>query len=175
MGWKCRIRLCQNLKFRFLKNWVSGKYEIETSKLEIRFQFWNLGIQNSKIYPQNSKICTSKPEIRFSILNFGDRNSKSTSKTQNFGFKKWENRTSQFWKKCKIGTSKPEIRFRFWFLAPKIHFQKSKINFSNSSRISFREPKIRIQRCRKPINLHFRFKIHIFASKFSSTKILILY
>ena len=66
-----------------------------------------------------------------------------------------------------------DCEFGIWDL--EIHFQKSKINFSNSFRILFRDLKIWNQRCRKPLNLHFRFKILIFASNFSSTKILILY
>ena len=59
MGWKCRIPLCQNLEFRFLKNWVSGKWEIGTSKPEIRFRFWILGMQNWK---STSKIQKSAPQ-----------------------------------------------------------------------------------------------------------------
>ena len=35
--WKCRIRFCQNLKFRFFKNWVSGKWKIGTPKPKFRF------------------------------------------------------------------------------------------------------------------------------------------
>ena len=71
MGWKCRHRLW-NFDFSKIGS-NSGKWEIGTSKLEIRF--------------------------RFSIL--GDRNSKSIPKIQNFGFKKWEIGTSKseirFW------------------------------------------------------------------------------
>ena len=111
IGCKCRHRLCQNLKFRFLKNSDSRKM-------------------------QNRHLTTSK--------------------------------------KYKIGTSKPEIGLRFGIFDSKINFLKSKIDFSNSSRILLRDLKIWNQRCRKPLNLHFRFKIPIFASNFSSTKILIL-
>ena len=52
-----------------------------------------------------------------------------------------------------------------------MNFLNLKIDFSNFFRILLRDLKIPNQRCRKPINLHFRFKIHIFASIFSSTEI----
>ena len=110
---KCRIRRCQNLKFGFLKKWVTFE----------KMRKWHL---------TNSK-------------------------------------------KCKTGTSKPEIGLRFGIFDSKNNFLKSKIDFSNFSRIWFRDLKIRNQRCRKPHNLYFRFKIIIFASNFSATNILILY
>ena len=73
MGWKLRIRLCQNLEFRFLKNWVSAKWEIGTPKLEIRFRFSILGIeiqnQSQKLKNQYVKTWNS-----ISILNFGAGN-----------------------------------------------------------------------------------------------------
>ena len=53
---------------------------------------------------------------------------------------------SEVEEKIGIRTSKPEMGSRFRILVPKMHFRKSKIGFSNSSRISFRDPKIRIQR-----------------------------
>ena len=130
------------------QNWI----KIQNSTLP-KFKnsiFQNLG--SRKIWNQNIKTWNS-----ISILHFGDRNSKSISKTQ------------------KSAPQNLKFDFDFEFLGRKFDFENFKINFSNFSRISFRDPKIRIQRCRKPLNLHFRFKIPIFASNFSSTKILILF
>ena len=93
----------------------------------------------------------------FINFNFVDRNSKSIPKIE----------------KSAPQNLKFDFDFEFWGL--KFDFEILKIAFFNSSRISFRDHQIRNQRCRKPPNLHFRFKIHIFASNFSSTKILILY
>ena len=66
------------------------------------------------------------------------------------------------------------LRNRFWILENWFWIENSKIVFFNF-RISSRDLKIWIQRCRKPLNLHFRFKIPIFTSNFSSTNILMLY
>ena len=75
---------------------------------------------------------------------------------QNFKFRFWKNfGCSNF----EIGTSKPEIWSRCWILVPKFHFQKSKIGFFNSSRISYRDPKIKIQLPKLPPDLLFRAKI----------------
>ena len=42
IGCKCRIRLCQNLKFRFCKNLVLNKWEIghQNLKVDFDFEFW---------------------------------------------------------------------------------------------------------------------------------------
>ena len=47
-----------------------------------------------------------------------------------------------------------DVDFEFW--DHEFDFENLKIDFPNSSRILFRHPKIRIRRCRKPPNLHFR-------------------
>ena len=73
-------------------------------------------------------------------------------------------------KKYKIGTWKPEIGLRFGIFDSKIDFWKSKIDFSNSSRILLQDLKIWNQRCRKLLKLHFRFKIPIFAQIFLRPK-----
>ena len=76
---------------------------------------------------------------------------------EKLGFGKIGNRHLTTVKKYKIGTSKPEIELRFGIFDSKINFLKSKIDFSDSSRILLRDLKIWNQRCRKPLNLYFRF------------------
>ena len=61
IGWKCRIRLCQILKFRFFQNWVSEKWKIGTPKLEIRFRVVVFGIEIQNLF-QKFKILVSKNE-----------------------------------------------------------------------------------------------------------------
>ena len=63
----------------------------------------------------------------------------------NFGFPKNTKSAYQNLEKHKIGTSKSKIEnldYDFDFLSPKFNFENVKIGFSNSSRISFRDPKI---------------------------------
>ena len=92
-----------------------------------------------------------------SILHFGDRNSKSIPKTP------------------KSAPQNLKFDFDLEFLGQEIDFENLKIIFSNSFRISIWDLKIWNRQRRKPLNLHFRIKILIFVSNFSSTKILILY
>ena len=61
---------------------------------------------------------------------------------EQFGIPKNEKSAPHNFKKCKIGTSKPEIGLRFGIFDSKINFLKSKIDFSNSPRILFRDLKI---------------------------------
>ena len=71
--WKCRNRLCQNLKFRFLKNLVSKKWEICTSKPEIRFRFWILEIEIQNLSPKLKNLHLETWNS-ISILNFWAEN-----------------------------------------------------------------------------------------------------
>ena len=72
-GSQYRIRFCQNLQFRFLNNWVSGKWEIGTSKLR----------KNAKSTPQNLKL---NCDLEFSIEKSNFWNPKSISKIPHESF-----------------------------------------------------------------------------------------
>ena len=81
-------------------------------------------IQNH-IKMQNSIL----PKFELSILGKFDFQKNAKSAPHNF-------------KKYEIGTSKPSIGSRFGIFDLKINFLKSKIDFSNSSRILLRDLKI---------------------------------
>ena len=81
---KYRIRLCQNLKFRFLKNWVSGKMRNRDAKTKIS-TFKEFGFAKSKkSAPQNLKLdydfefrCRKfdfEIDFSFFVMHFGTEN-----------------------------------------------------------------------------------------------------
>ena len=127
MGWKCRIRLCQNLKFRFFQNLDSGKWNIGTSKPKFSF-LKNLGFR--KVRNRDLKICnsfcfsffgTSKPKIRFRFWILGPW----------IRFRKFENRFLQFLsnlisrhQNLKSATSKTP---KSWFSLQNSNFSSTKI------------------------------------------------
>ena len=134
------------------KFWVKISWKFRNRLCRIlKIRFWNNWV-SKKIRNRVIKTWNS-----FSILNFGDRHSKSITK---------------IWK---FAPQNLKFDYDFEFQDQKFDFENLKIDFSNSFRISIWDLKISNQRCRKPFNLHFRFKILIFDSNFSSTKILILY
>ena len=148
-----------------LENWVSGKLEIGTSKPEIRFRFWILvmefwilvmEIQN--LSQKIEKSARQNLKFDFDLEFLGCKIENLPPKFKNLHLKTWN--------------SISILNFRAGNLIFKI---PNLIVFSNFFRISIRDHQIWNQRPRKPLNLHFRFKILIFASNFSSTKILILY
>ena len=137
------------------KFWIEIGWKSRNRLTGQNLKFWflnNFDLRKMK----NLHLKTSNS---ISILNFGDRNSKSIPKIE------------------KSAPQNLKFDFDFEFLGRKFDFENFKIDFSiiNSFRISIWDLKIWNQRCRKPLNLYFRFKILIFASNFSSTKILILY
>ena len=99
----------------------------------------------------NCEIGTRKLEIRFRLVVFG-------MEIQNLS----QQLKILVSKNEKSGHQNLNFDFDFEFWGRKFDFQNSKIVFFNFFRISSRNPRIRIQRCRKPKNLHFRFKIQIF-------------
>ena len=114
---------------KFLKNLVSGKWEIGTSKLEIRFWFWNQWIEIQNLFPKLKNLHLKISNL-ISILNF---------------------------------------------MAGNLIFKIPKSFSLFSLESQFETIKFEISDVENPQNLDFRFKIFIFASNFSSTKILILY
>ena len=155
MAWRKRIR--------YIWGWRKI-WKIFRVLSEMRGRFWYIDPPKSKFWVEIGWKCRNRlcQNLNFRFV-------------KNLVSGKWENRTSQFRKNAKSAPQNLKFDFDFEFWCRKIDFQNLKIVFINSSRISFRDPKIRIQRRRKPPNLDFRFKIVIFASNFSSTKILILY
>ena len=72
---------------------------------------------------------------------------------------KYEIGTSQFRKNEKSATKNLKLNCDLEFLIQKSNFRlNSKIDLSKSFRIWLRDQKNSNRRCRKPLNLHFRFK-----------------
>ena len=84
---------------------------------------------------QNSTV----PKFEISIvkkLGFGKMRNRD-NKTKILTFKEFG-----FAKSKKSAPQNPKLDYDFYFLGPKFNFENFKIGFSNSSRISIRDPKI---------------------------------
>ena len=120
MGWKCRNRLCQNLKFRFFQNLVSGKWKICTSN---SISILNFGDRNSKSIPKIEKSAPQNLKFDFDFEFWGLKFDFEILKIVFFNSSRISFRDHQIWNQRP--RKPPNLHFRFKiliFLRPKSWF-----------------------------------------------------